>query len=283
MGGLGNQLFQICTTISYAIKSRDLFAFLNVTELGSGFTTKRFTYWDTFFSNLKPYLISVLPKNLKVIRETNFMYNELPVNEMINNDVLLYGYFQSYKYFNIYNPTIHHLLDIYQKKKDVLNLINNIYNGLNITNNSINNTISIHFRLGDYKKLQHYHPLMSCKYYELSLDKIKIIYPNVNFTIFYFCEEDDITDVLEKITILQSKFKEFTFIRGEKTLTDWQQMIFMSCCQHNIIANSSFSWWSAYFNNRSDKIVCYPNNWFGPGVKNDIKDLCPPEWIKISI
>jgi hypothetical protein len=60
-------------------------------------------------------------------------------------------------------------------------------------------------------------------------------------------------------------------------------MLLMSLCHHNIIANSSFSWWSAYFNSWEDKIVCYPSVWFGEVAKNNTKDLCPPEWVKINV
>jgi hypothetical protein len=53
----------------------------------------------------------------------------------------------------------------------------------------------------------------------------------------------------------------------------------MSCCNYNIIANSSFSWWGAYLNTNPNKIVCYPKTWF---VNNtDTSDLCPLEWKKI--
>ena len=98
MGGLGNQIFQIFATISYAIKSKSQFKFMNMESLGGGSTTVRNTYWKTFFSNMRPFLIPSMPA-VSVIRESGFPYNELPVREMINKDVLIYGYFQSYKYF----------------------------------------------------------------------------------------------------------------------------------------------------------------------------------------
>jgi hypothetical protein len=97
----------------------------------------------------------------------------------------------------------------------------------------------------------------------------------------YFCEDVDISDVNEVISYLSKIFTKLEFIRGENNLEDWEQMLLMSCCHHNIIANSSFSWWSAYFNSWEDKIVCYPSVWFGPSVQKNTKDLCPPNWTKI--
>ena len=61
MGGLGNQIFKIFATMSYAIKSRNKFKFLNVKILGKGTTTIRSTYWETFFSKLTPFLILEIP------------------------------------------------------------------------------------------------------------------------------------------------------------------------------------------------------------------------------
>ena len=60
-------------------------------------------------------------------------------------------------------------------------------------------------------------------------------------------------------------------------------MILMSLCQHNIIANSSFSWWGAYLNNNENRVY-YPDIWFGPAQENKIiTDIFPNEWIKINI
>lgn len=55
----------------------------------------------------------------------------------------------------------------------------------------------------------------------------------------------------------------------------------MSLCNHNIIANSTFSWWGAYFNINPEKIVCYPNVWFGSECNNSTQDLFPKNWVKI--
>jgi len=277
MGGLGNQIFQIFATISFAIKGRKQFKFLDVKQLGGGSTTIRYTFWDTFFSNLKPFLIKELPSNINVIRENGFPYNNIPFNDFTtNNDVMIHGYFQSYKYFEENYSTICRLIGLGKMKDDLLGR-------LELTNEYLSNCISMHFRIGDYKNLQHFHPLTPARYYERAVQYITSKYPKNDFTILYFCEDNDVDDVLEIITLLMDKFPRHTFIRGKSILEDWEQMLLMSCCHHNIIANSSFSWWSAYFNFHADKIVCYPSVWFSNTANIDTRDLCPSSWNKISI
>ena len=279
MGGLGNQIFQIFATISYAIKSKNRFQFLNLKTLGEGSTTVRYTFWETFFSTMKPFLISELPQPIHVIREKGFPYNELSVREMVNRNVMIYGYFQSYKYFQENYAIIYRMLNIEKMKTDLLN---------NLTSSSpeyldLTNTVSMHFRIGDYKKIQDFHPLATYDFYERSLLYMQISKPNINFTVLYFCEDCDIDDVLVIINKLTTNYPMYTFTRGTNTLEDWQQMLLMSCCHHNIIANSSFSWWSAYLNTNNDKIVCYPSLWFGQAANNNTKDLCPPNWIRVNV
>lgn len=276
MGGLGNQIFQIFATISYAIKSKNQFKFLNLATLGGGSTTMRYTFWETFFVNLKPFLIAELPQNIHVIREQGFPYNALHIYEMVNRNVVIFGYFQSYKYFQENYEIIYRMLNIDKMKNDLLGTID-------LSSDYLENTVSMHFRIGDYKKVQEFHPLATYTYYENSLQHFNSIFPDKEFNILYFCEETDIDDVLTIIHKLTAKFPLYKFQRGEKSLEDWQQMLLMSCCHHNIIANSSFSWWSAYLNSKQDKVVCYPSVWFGQSANNDTKDLCPSNWIKISV
>jgi len=275
MGGLGNQIFQIFATISYAIKSKNRFKFMNVEKLGSGSTTVRNTFWNSFFSRLKPFLIDNITQPIHVIREKDFTYNELPLYEMIGHDTLIYGYFQSYKYFQENFETICKIINVKNMKDKLIGKIEELYTNLNLSE-----CVSIHFRIGDYKKIQDFHPIMTKEYYFKSLNLIKSKCNN-NFTVIYFCEDNDLDDVMININYLKNHFKEYTFIRGDNSLEDWEQMLFMSCCHHNIIANSSFSWWAAYFNDWTDKIVCYPYIWFGPACNNNTKDLCPNEWNKI--
>ena len=282
-GGLGNQLFEIFTTISYAIKASVPFKFLNIKSMGGGTSTVRYTFWETFLSNLQPFLINNLPQPIHIIKEKGFTYNELPVHEMKYKNTVIYGYFQSYKYFQQNIDSIKKLIGIVQMKNKVLEKLQTIYRENIIDENSMENTISMHFRIGDYKKVSDFHPILNYEYYHMSLNRIQTIYPNDIFTIYYFCEEEDVKDVSSKISILKINFPKYTFIRGDNTLEDWEQMLFMSCCHHNIIANSSFSWWSAYFNNKVGKIVCYPAVWFGETANINTRDLCPLDWTKIYV
>jgi hypothetical protein len=275
MGGLGNQIFEIFATISYAIKSRNQFKFWNVSTLGGGSTTIRNTFWNSFFSRLQPFLIDNIPQPIHVIREKDFTFNELPVYEMLDVDCIIHGYFQSYKYFHEHYQIICRIIGLEKMKEDLIDK-------LNLNHEYLNHCISMHFRIGDYKKIQAYHPLATYEYYRNSLNFIKNNSTQL-YDILYFCEDTDIDDVIQTINRLENEFPDYKFTRGVNTLEDWEQMLFMSCCHHNIIANSSFSWWAAYFNCWPDKIICYPSIWFGEIANNDTRDLCPPEWNKINV
>ena len=67
-------------------------------------------------------------------------------------------------------------------------------------------------------------------------------------------------------------------------MRDYQELMFMSNCEHLIIANSTFSWFGAYLNDYPEKKVIYPNKWFGilNSSKNDMKDLFMNNWIKVN-
>ncbi len=73
MGGLGNQLFEIYTTLSYAIQHHMKFNFLNVQKLGN-----RFTFWDSFFLRLRPFLIHSFSSNMKIYREKTLLMKKYP-------------------------------------------------------------------------------------------------------------------------------------------------------------------------------------------------------------
>jgi hypothetical protein len=274
MGGLGNQIFQIFATIAYAIKSRNKFQFLAQETLGGGSCTLRYTFWNTFFSSLKPFLITNLPP-VNIVRENGFTFQELPINLLTGTNVLIHGYFQSEKYFKDQFEMICRLIGLEKLRQSVLDT-------LSLNKDDLNNTISMHFRLGDYKKLADFHPIATPQYYENALNHFNSKFPEEKFSILYFCEDADINDVQITIKNLENIFPNYKFTRGTNTLSDWQQMLYMSLCRHNIIANSSFSWWGAYFNANANKIVCYPSVWFGSTANIDTRDLCPQEWVKMN-
>jgi len=275
MGGLGNQIFQIFTTISYAIKTNNQFKFISLDKLGSGTTTVRNTYWNSFFSKLKLFLINDFSNFNVMIKEKDFTFNELPINEMKNKNIKINGYFQSYKYFESEFKTICKLINLDIMKQNVMEKI--YKNDINLKN-----CISLHFRIGDYKKIQEFHPLMNFDYYKKAIEYLLINIPINNLSIIYFYEEDDLEDVNIIINKLKIDFPNINFISIEKGLEDWEQLLYMSLIPYNIIANSSFSWWGAYFNFNENKIVCYPSIWFGEKSNINTKDLCPEEWIKIN-
>jgi hypothetical protein len=100
--------------------------------------------------------------------------------------------------------------------------------------------------------------------------------------VFYFCEEESMNDAKPILDKLTKSFPKITFVKADRTMEDWEQLLFMSLCEHNIIANSTFSWWGAYLNSNDDKIVCYPEQWFAPEVTNKpLHDLCLDYWVAI--
>ncbi len=266
MGGLGNQLFQIFATISNAIRTKQRFVFLYTETLGTPDVTIRNTYWNTLFVRLKPFLVDVLPQPMNVIREESFRYKQ--PNVPYDGDNCIHGYFQSYRYFEDNYVSICKMIGIKNLKAEY----------------PVNeHTISMHFRIGDYKKIQHYHPIMPYEYYRNCLDYI--INETANredntaiYTILYFCENQDIDVVEIIVNRLKIDYPEVIFTKASNKIPDWGQIITMSNCEHNIIANSSFSWWGAYFNNNPNKIVCRPPIWFGHCAGHNTCDLCPPEW-----
>jgi hypothetical protein len=275
-GGLGNQLFKIYTTISYAIKTQNSFFFLNIYEIKNSITD-RHTYWDTFFVSLKPFLRDKnILQNVIFIKEIGFTYSPIKIHHDQNAIKMIVGYFQSPKYFEYYSTIIYRLLKIDSFKIQLTQTYSNLIN--------CDLPVSMHFRLGDYKKLTDYYVILKEDYYKQALQTILEIAQTNNIKIkkvLYFCEDQDIEDVLNIILILQSKFSDIVFERADANLSDWEQLILMSLCRYNIIANSTFSWWGAYLNTYRNKKVIYPNSWFGDKVKHTTQDLFPADWIKI--
>ena len=269
MGGLGNQLFQIFNCIAYAIRHKEQFKLpLIKRDMKSAEGALRPTYWDSFLKRLQPFLIDDVDKKILTYQEPTFHYTETP--KIKNQTFLFWGYYTSYKYFK-------DSFEIIKKMIGIEGLKNKLRE-----NFVFKDCISMHFRHGDYKNIQDSHPIASNQYYIDAIEHIISKTNKDNWRILYFCEEQDNAAINIKIKILKRRFKNLKFIKGDDKLADWEQMLSMSCCEHNIIANSTFSWWGAYFNANKGKIVCYPNQWFGPKLAHkNTKDICPEEWVKI--
>jgi GR25 family glycosyltransferase involved in LPS biosynthesis len=270
MGGLGNQLFQIITLIACSIEYKQDFVLEKKDKFVNDFIT-RDSYWNSLFLELKDNLKENIGNyNFNLIEEKQFNYKKIEIPNY--NNYLLYGYFQSYKYFDKYADEIFKKLNFHNYKLEIGKKYSYDFD----------NTISLHFRFGDYIKLQNTHPLMTSVYYINSLQTIMRCKENKNLKVLYFCEESDIKYVNVILREIINVFPNLELMKVKSEMKDWEQLLLMSLCKYNIIANSSFSWWGAYLNTNINKIVCFPDKWFGKNISHDTSDLCPPEWIKCN-
>lgn len=286
MGGLGNQLFQIFCTIHYALVNNHDYFFYYKNQYKN-----RPTYWTTLFAPLSSHVIQSGPRSLiesqciidfQVYKENNFHYSALPI--VLNNaGLLLFGYFQSYRYWK---ESFSKILQLLEWDKQVESIKKKLQK--DDIHYDFENTVSIHFRFGDYKALQQYHPILKYSYYKNALAYSIKTDPTIKNAL-YFYESVDQSAVEQYIQLLQRDYPNIVFVPICHDFTDYEQLIIMSLCKHAIIANSTFSWWGAYLSNSSassvapEKIVTYPQFWFGP-MNHDKKtqDLFPESWVCVS-
>lgn len=268
-GGLGNQLFQVFTTLAYSIQYNISVMFEYTNETTEYITAEgikmRHTYWNTFFIHIINLTTYSLPQNSLIdivsffpYKEPHFHYAPLP-KEISTRNMKLVGYYQSYKYFHEKKKYIFKLLKI-QKLQEMVQKIYEIDT----------NSVAMHFRLGDYQYHESVHPILNLDYYKKALDSI--VKKRGNCKVLYFCEED----ISLQINILKEEFANCIFTKIDDTISDWEQLLLMSCCRDNIIANSTFSWWGAYLGNQEDRIVCYPKKWFSDDKIT--RDMFLPTW-----
>ena len=276
-GGLGNQLFIIFATIAYSLEVKNSFWFLK-TDKTVGIT-ERTSYWDNIFINLKEFLELTPPKceNLLKYKEPKIKYLKIP--KYPHENIILDGYFQSFRYFIEYYEKIRKILKINEMQQ----IIKNKYSSYNLENKT-----SLHFRYGDYKSLSNIYPLISLPYYENCINNIISNMTEEELQepleIMYFYDEiypEDKKRVSIIINVLMKKFKFIKFCKCCEIIPDWEQLLLMSCCKNNIITNSTFSWWGAFLNNSPTKKVFYPSIWFSTNLINE-NDLFPVNWTKIS-
>jgi hypothetical protein len=180
-------------------------------------------------------------------------------------------------FFENYKETIINMLCIRQQQEKVF------------LKSNTKTTICMHFRLGDYKEMQYKHPIMPLEYYENSLYYLTENIKNKELCVLWTCHSPDKEHVKKHyINELCKKFSSVTFEELPSCDNDYEELLLMSLCNHFIIPNSTFSWWAAYLSNQENKIVCYPETWFGHTPINVISNsenaqrMFPKDWKKIS-
>lgn len=239
---LGNNLFEIATTIGLALQ-------MNSIPVFESWAYSEFFDWDlTFDSELE----RSIPWSIYV--EKCFAYHHIPQCKNIK----INGHFQSYKYFpeNV-------ILGKFKMKPNIHDYIMNKYENL-----LRSRTTSIHVRKGDYVNNWNYHNIR-IDYYKRAIELMNK--ETDSFLVF--------SDDIEWCKTIMN-LPKVNFIEGEP---DYIDLFMMSLCTHNIITNSTFSWWGAFLNNKDGKKIIAPNKWFGKGLAHhDWKDLIPPAWTQID-
>lgn len=263
-GGFGNQLFMILNILSlsteYNITYSICFKSNYIKEyLDQHNTLRKESNEYKLFKNIR--IIKTLKTlNTKILcnyNEKEFKYNKIKLEK--NKKYNLNGYFQSYKYFWNYKDDIKFHLNI---DKNLINIIKNKYNSFG------KKILSIHVRLGDYEKLQDYHPIPPIEYYMKAIS-----FFNLNdYQIILF--SDNIAKAKNKLAPLN-----LNFIEANSLYTDDEEQFYMLMLSNvKICANSSFSLLSCYLNEMyefvNDAEYIFPSIWFGPkGPKYNILDL----------
>lgn len=297
MGGLGNQMFQ------YAV-GRNLACKLGVPlKLDSSYLRQK--WWERFKGNalrnyalgvfnvraelakpcdLPPYawfpttsLVKITNSFIRIFRpDTAYILREVPFDLKTNlanlnnalSNVYLDGFWQSEEYFKEIKDII---VEDFKLKTQPLGLNLELVQKI-----ASSNSISLHIRRGDYllnTRTHSFHGLCSLEYYLTCIKKIKEKIKNPHFFVF----GDDLEWAKKK---LQSDDPLIFVEHNLNTPAYYEDLKLMSLCQHNIIANSSFSWWAAWLNQNPHKIVLAPKPWFK--AKPDFKDIIPTSWTKVE-
>lgn len=285
IGGLGNQMFQ------YAVGKH--LANINNIELKldiTGFLEYKLHNYSLNHLNIDENFAT--PEDIKYFKKYQrkpgrrwFLYNRLIANEYkyvqerqfhfnpqilkMGDDIYLDGYWQTEKYFKDIKSII---------KKDFS--VKNNLDGKNLEiSKKIRETesVSIHIRRTDYvtnQETNEHHGTCTIHYYEKAAHLIADKVRNLHFFVF----SDDKKWVKENLRLSYPTY----YVDHNDAKTNYEDLRLMSMCKHNIIANSSFSWWGAWLNKNQNKIVIAPERWFNktkPHVYT--RDVVPETWVKI--
>lgn len=283
MGGLGNQMFQYATGRSLSIKSgvNDLRVFFEDRyELASRqYNLEPFNIAASIASSSelrsigperklrrRIKLLLKLPIERSVVREKEtFVFD--PELLKHRGDAYLIGFWQSNKYFEQVRPAI--LKDFTLKNaRPVMQEASSI-----IAQSSV--SISVHIRRTDYTDPRSGFSVLPESYYRNALEVLRKRIRS--FDVFAFT--DDVAWANKNLPSIIG-FSPLKIV-SSPALKEYEELVLMSQCHHHVIANSSFSWWSAWLNDRPGKIVVAPLHWNGSTTRSSMQDLIPPDWILI--
>ena len=192
-------------------------------------------------------------------RETSFAFDHRFYDDPAGRT--LYGYFQSYRYFENIKSRLLHLPSLHVPFSRDFKLLEEKW--------VHDDSIAVHIRRGDYVGKENYHGLTSEKYFHLAMLSVLKINPKAKFIVFS-----------DSIELAQDVFPYAkTYISGENLFKPSENLILMSRMGGIIGSNSSLSWWAGFFNQRTE-INCFPEPWFA-NQQLDTRDLLPPDWKKI--
>lgn len=265
-GGLGNQMFQYAMYLALK-KQHPLSVFLfdvdgsigchNGFELPQLFplVSRNKSTWYIKLRHRMPFLF----KRITTLRQPQSLTFYPEFLSKKNGCYIYEGFWQSEMYFEKVKKVVTHHFEFDTK------LLNSHTSELSRSLFNDGKSVSVHIRRGDYLE-EPFRLTCNLEYYKKAISYIK---EKVNDPHFYFFS-DDIEWVEENFPGLNA-----TFVNWNRSQDSWQDMYLMSLCKHNIVANSSFSWWGAWLNKNDSKIVVAPSLWFKDGSKHDIQ---PKSW-----
>ncbi len=260
-GGLGNQMFQIASTYSHAKKHGDRVVF----NLSNSHTPLQGENSSKYKDKLLqfPSDNNVYDVCTKVFVQPGHSFCELPYFPNLQ----LQGFYQTEKFF------LEHKDEIIGRFRVGLHSYNTKWDKVTTHLDEVRDkvgkpVVAIHIRRGDYLKFKGIHDPCPVEYYNQSMDIMK---EKIGDFHAYFVSDD--INWCREIFEGHGSFSEYT--------DELEDMMLMVNSDHNIIANSSFSWWGAYLNTNPDKVVIGPEKWFGPRGPQDTDDVIPNDWIKI--
>lgn len=279
-GGLGNQMFQYALGRKLSLANEDTLmldtaGLIRAQESGDvsrPFALDAYRISGTVASPERAararYPYGTLSKLAHVFRTKLLRKMQIgwePALLHAHGDAYLDGYFQSPKYFDDIRATLLKDFTLKAKPSTAAQKFQIALRG--------KESVSVHIRRGDYVsnvKIQKAYGICSSDYYREAIKEIGRRVPSPSWFVF----SDDILWVKEHLAFPG----EVTYVSGQG-ISDAEELMLMATCKHNIIANSSFSWWGAWLNQNPDKIVIAPDPWFD-SKKDNHKDLIPDSWMR---